>query len=393
MNICFMAYFPIIPYVGGVQRVTTLLSREFSNRGHSVVFLFYDSTYKNQLNDASIEYPQFYIDVDSVVEERLKSDMLEFVSKQNIDVIINQTPDEKSCRILNHVRGVVKIVSVCHSVPFSSYNATRRIILHQFPNHSIKLALYKWIALVSPSIYRYRSINKERRLYNATLRCSDKFVFISNRFFSRILNYMPDFPIEKLRAINNPNTYAVAYDAISTQKENIVLWVGRMDQNKNCIDFVRAWLPFSSRHDDWSAIVVGDGEQKERCCGWARKLHINNIEFVGMQADVKPFYNKAKIFVSTSLNESWGMALTEAMICGCVPCVYDTYETLDDIVNDGIDGVLCPFSPGELAMKLDALVSDMDVLQKMSENAVDKVSRFSASAICDQWISLLKEIY
>ena len=41
MNILFISPIPIIPYFGGIERVTDILSRELQRRGHCVVFLCY----------------------------------------------------------------------------------------------------------------------------------------------------------------------------------------------------------------------------------------------------------------------------------------------------------------------------------------------------------------
>lgn len=393
MNICFLAYFPMIPHMGGVQRVTTILSKELAFRGHSVVYLFYDVEYKHQLNNPDIEFPQYFIDASQEDKEKLSADFHSFIHDHKIDLIINQTPDKKSCSLLSLVCREVKIISVCHTVPFSAHGLTRRDIWIHIPCRNLKLAFYKLIALICPDFYIHRAINKERQLFYSTLQCSDKLVFISNRFFKRVLQYMPDFPRQKLFAINNPNTFESSPNIGFEKKENTVLWVGRLDDNKNCMDFVKAWKLFSAVHTDWNAIVVGEGPKRRQCQQWAATHNVRRMEFVGRQKNVKKYYSGAKLFVSTSLRESWGMVVTEAMACGCVPVVYNTYETLIDIISDGDNGIACEPTPKALAQQLNMLVNDEKSIMKMSSNGIENNERFSVSVVCDQWIDLFQSMY
>lgn len=64
MNLLFIAYFPMEPSVGGIQRVTDVLTRELFRRGHIVNFL------SLQLGPTSPELTtsatQYYIKVGSI---------------------------------------------------------------------------------------------------------------------------------------------------------------------------------------------------------------------------------------------------------------------------------------------------------------------------------------
>lgn len=391
MNICFFAYFGMVPYGGGVQRVTTILSKELSSRGHSVIYLLYDAEHKQQLNDPDIEFPQYFIDSTQKDKKKLGADFHRFISDHKLDLIINQTPEKESCSLLSLVSRDVKIISVCHTVPFSAHGFTRHDIWLHIPSRNLKLAFYKFIALIYPGFYSHRAINKERQLFYSALQCSDKLVFISDRFFNRILYYMPDFPKQKLAAINNPNTFECSFCDFSS-KGKTVLWVGRIDDNKNCLDFIKAWELFSACHPEWNAIVIGEGPKQHQYQQWAANHHLQRIEFVGRQKEVFKYYSKAKLFVSTSLQESWGMVITEAMACGCVPIAYNTYETLTDIIDDGENGFICNPTPKALSQQLGTLASDDNAIMKMSSSGIKKVARFSASAICDQWIALFQSI-
>jgi glycosyltransferase involved in cell wall biosynthesis len=61
----------------------------------------------------------------------------------------------------------------------------------------------------------------------------------------------------------------------------------------------------------------------------------NNVEFRGYvnQEELISYYQKAKIYCQLSYRESFGVALAEAMACGCVPVVTDR-GALPEVVGD-----------------------------------------------------------
>jgi len=60
-----------------------------------------------------------------------------------------------------------------------------------------------------------------------------------------------------------------------------------------------------------------------------------NLEFLGFvpNEDLVKLYQKAKVYCQLSYRESFGMALAEAMACGCVPVVTDR-GALPEVVGD-----------------------------------------------------------
>lgn len=390
MNICFIAHFAMMPSKGGIQRVTTLLSRELSRRGHNIYYLCYANYAKNDINNPTIEFPQFYIDI---ADENIKENFCQFIDEKGINCVISQEQDANSVKLLAMMPDTVKIVSVHHTMPFIYHGANRKSLWREFPSNTLKIAIHKIVALSFPHFFVNYITNKERVAYYQTLKYSDRFVFLSERFSPRILHYVPDFPKGKLVAINNPNTFDATLSCDYDSKKNVVLWVGRVDPNKNCIDFLKAWRLFSRNHSDWSAVVAGDGSELNRCKDWSKKHNLKNITFLGYYQNVEKLYNDAKILVSTSFKEGWPMTLNEAMSKGCVPCVYNTFETIADILEDGVSGALCEPKPAFLAAKLEELTSNGKRLKEMAIAGKASIRKFSVTHICDQWEDLLNSIY
>jgi glycosyltransferase involved in cell wall biosynthesis len=72
----------------------------------------------------------------------------------------------------------------------------------------------------------------------------------------------------------------------------------------------------------------------------------SNVEFTGYlnPETLLAYYQKAKVYCQLSTHESFGVAVAEAMSCGCVPVVTRKYS-LPEIVGD--TGFYVPYNDPE----------------------------------------------
>ncbi|MDY2942990.1 MAG: glycosyltransferase [Paludibacteraceae bacterium] len=384
MNILFVFPYPINPSVGGVQRVTEVLTKELQRRGHHVVFLSYEWD-----EDYNFVAPHYFVPIHSWNPQEIQDRLLAIVREHSISIAI--------CQVINsplraYIPSFVKVVSVCHIQPFNLDNLSRRRILELYPTN-FRQRIAKCIGFLFPWLYVWYCERPEKKGYISAFQTDDKVCFISERFYPRLLKHIPTLPQHKLCAIHNPNTFALKVSHL--QRENIVLFVGRMSFfQKNPMDFVRAWDLMRKKYPSWKAIAIGEGDTDELTYirNYIQKHKIENIEFLGKRSDVRDFYERAKFVIIPSFGESWCMVLTEAMSCGCVPCVYDTYETLHDIVDDGQNGLITEPSPLALVKRLQPYMDDDIERERLSQNARRKVELFNVENIVEQWEKLLHTI-
>lgn len=384
MNILFLAYFPMEPSVGGIQRVTDILVKELLRRGHDV------SCLSLQLGPETTDVPiapQYYINVEQ--DTNWEKHFEELINVRKIEYIINQSPNTLTNRVLKLLKTKAKIVSVFHTQPFFNDDITRRQILNT-RTYNFKQLSFKYLSFLFPHIRSLVFGLYEKQTILNALTVSDKVCFISERFFSRVLHHIPDFPKEKLAAINNPNTFVP--DESESKKENLIVWVGRVENGiKNTIDFVKIWERLYNNHPSWNAIVAGDGNDLEIVKKYAHNHQVANIQFIGRCSDVESLYQRAKIVVVTSFSESWCMVLTEGLAHGCVVCAYDTYETVHDIIN-GSNGFVSIPNPKTMAAKLDLLMNKPNELEKMSKATYNSIKEYNVESIVNQWEQLLKSL-
>ena len=94
-----------------------------------------------------------------------------------------------------------------------------------------------------------------------------------------------------------------------------------------------------------------------------------------------------------SAYEGWGLTITEAQQCGCVPIAFDSFGAIHDIIDSGKNGIIVPEGNiNEYAAQLKRLMNNPDELKRLSDNAREDCLRFSRENIAKQWKTLLESL-
>lgn len=385
MNIAFLFYCPIVPHIGGVQRVTDVLAKEFERRGHNVIFICTESQNRDDV------YPyysakQIYLDSNKNDEE-FTADYCKILQTNDINVVISQEARSDSLLLLENTPICVKRISVVHINPYAIIGNEQRI-KRAIRSRRLVTNLAKYLVMLFPHIARRYYRFKENKFYRRILGVSDKLVFLSPSFVELLKENIPDISSRKLAAIGNPNTFVPKYE-VGT-KENLIICVARLSEvQKNVRDFILVWQQLYKYNPMWKAVIVGDGPDRGLLESFAKKKGVRNLSFVGRVENVGNYYQRAKFVCMTSIYEGWGMVLTEGMSYGCVPCVYGSYGAAFDIVDDGVNGIIStPFRPKEMADRIQTLINDESRLVQMSSSAIEKVKDFNADKVADKWDAL-----
>lgn len=385
MNIAFLFYCPIVPHIGGVQRVTDVLTKEFVKRGHNVIFICTES---RNMDDAYQNYSatQIYLDSNKNEEEFI-ADYCKILHTNDIDVVISQEAQKESLLLLANTPICVKRISVVHINPYAIIGNERRI-KRAIRSRRLVTNLAKYLVMLFPHIARQYYRLKENKFYRRILGVSDKLVLLSPSFVELLKENIPDISSRKLAAIGNPNTFVPKHE-VGT-KENLIICVARLSEvPKNVRDFILVWQQLYKDNPKWKAIIVGDGPDRGMLESFAKKKGVRNLSFVGRVENVGNYYQRAKFVCMTSIYEGWGMVLTEGMSYGCVPCVYGSYGAAFDIVDDGVNGIIStPFRPKEMADRIQTLINNESRLAQMSSSAIEKVKDFNADKVADKWDAL-----
>lgn len=111
------------------------------------------------------------------------------------------------------------------------------------------------------------------------------------------------------------------------------------------------------------------------------------------QDELRDAYRAADALLFPSRLEGFGYAAAEAMACG-TPAVVAASSALPELIDDGVDGRLCPVDDVEaFAAAIRDLAADADKLAEMGRRARAKAAdKFSLDAMVKQYITLFEKL-
>lgn len=176
------------------------------------------------------------------------------------------------------------------------------------------------------------------------------------------------------------------------QETKLLLYVSRIAREKNVDFLLEAIHQLAQKRTDFHLLLIGGGPE----LGEFRKLVENwglrdRIVFTDMlpKKETNRHYGAADIFVFSSVTETQGIVVTEAMAAG-VPAVAVNKMGPSDIIQDGVDGFLVPLKSAEFAAKIERLLDDDNLREKMGQQARQNAEKYSVAA-CGQKMKNLYE--
>jgi glycosyltransferase involved in cell wall biosynthesis len=150
-------------------------------------------------------------------------------------------------------------------------------------------------------------------------------------------------------------------------------------KNLNTLIQVFASLIDENSDLDLRLWLVGGGPERESLEKLVEELGIKKETFFwGYQAEVRPFLERADVFVQPSFSEGFSISLVEAMLCG-LPSIATNQGGPTEIISEGVSGFLIdPHNPKELrAAMLDMINLSTEQRQAIGHSAMEMAKRFS----------------
>ena len=177
--------------------------------------------------------------------------------------------------------------------------------------------------------------------------------------------------------------------------EGYFFFLGNTDPKKNTERTLVAYSKYLQQSDVKRKLLMADLDS-EYLNGIIQRNHIENIkEHILMpgyivNSDLPYIYNGAFAFLYTSLRESFGIPLLEAMACG-TPVITSNTSSMPEIA--GHDAILAnPESSDEIAEMMLQLESDEDLYRKQKALGLERAKLFSWRRTAEQLLRLYQEV-
>lgn len=385
MKILF--YLARYPAYGGIERVTTVLANYFTTVYNWKISILSseqeDESNLLNLLDSSVGFYRLPFP-EKIIDSRNKSYFDCLLKELSVNTIIFQDSYALVESLLYRIPQNIKLITVEHNTPdcyLKTYNYGWKNVQSKTLFEFLKKILYP---------YFYIRIFKEiRQRHRKLYQLSDRYILLSENFIPVFQQISGLKHINKLNVIGNPLTIPILKNEYTT-KEKICLFVGRLTEQKGIDLLMNIWEKVEESGSDWKLVIVGDGNKCEFMKQYILKSRLRQIQWVGNQSNVTPYYQKAKILCMTSIFEGWGLVLVEAMAHGCIPVAFDSFLSISTIINAGRDGYLIPpFEKNKYRDKLLSLMNNPILCNKIAGNALQKSKSFCMNEIAIQWKDII----
>ena len=206
--------------------------------------------------------------------------------------------------------------------------------------------------------------------------------------------------LTNVTVIPDPITIEVKSEKVKSEKcVNRVVTIGRYAYQKGYDLLLQAWAEISRirelvNGEEWTLDIFGQGNQTDyRQLMVELGIDTDRCHLNGPVEDVVKVYQDSSIFVLSSRFEGFGMVLVEAMAYGLPVVSFDCPAGPDEIITDGVDGLLVPSGDVHaLAKKLMVLMSDENLRRRLGQQARQTAQRYDMATLADQWKTLFEKV-
>ncbi len=126
--------------------------------------------------------------------------------------------------------------------------------------------------------------------------------------------------------------------------KKVLLTIARLSPEKRVNVLIESMEMFIKKFKDLRLLIIGNGPLKDALYNMVEMNNLSNyIQSVELknENEIKYFYNLCDVFVLTSLIETFGIVLVEAMSCSKAVCV-TMVGGIPEVVINGENGILVP---------------------------------------------------
>jgi len=173
-----------------------------------------------------------------------------------------------------------------------------------------------------------------------------------------------------------------------TGNENpTILFASRLVWEKNLETLLRVYDLLQNR--EVNLVVVGDGGAKKACMS-----RMENAIFTGKVShrELAVLYASANVFLFTSISETYGNVVLEAMASG-LPCVVADGGGSKDFIEQGVNGFKCePDNESDYLEKILIILQDQALRYRFVQKGLDYTKQLSWEQLAQEYFNDLDQL-
>lgn len=205
------------------------------------------------------------------------------------------------------------------------------------------------------------------------------------------------FPKMKIAVIGNVvPQYEEEAELACAKEQYKIIFIGRLVKKiKRPHLLIEAFSKLADAFPHWIVEIWGDGSKKSY--QWfletiiRRKGLSERIFLKGTTHNVASVLQKGDLFVFPSAFEGFGLTLAEAMSMGLPPLGCKSCVAVNELIQDGVNGLLAEDGVDSLAQSMRMLMENQDLRVRLGKAARASMRKYEASVIWAAWEDLLDE--
>lgn len=180
------------------------------------------------------------------------------------------------------------------------------------------------------------------------------------------------------------------------RERHILLSVGRLDQSKDHATLLHAFSRIVHVFPDWELRIIGEGPLRNKLESLVKSLHLEHkVMMPGLTSDIAREYQKADVFVISSLYESFGLATAEAMSFGLPVIGFADCPGTNELIRHGQNGILSDSEPdrvSSLSRDLHTMLSNQTLRQNFGKAGKSFINQhYSPEHTAHLWEQYLRQ--
>jgi len=180
----------------------------------------------------------------------------------------------------------------------------------------------------------------------------------------------------------------------SRREDYTIISLSRYDDRKRLDHIIKAFKLVVEKAPQAKLELWGMGPEEDKLRKIIKDLRLSdNVFLKGFTSNATEVFERATASVLTSKHEGFGLVITESMAAGAPVISYNVLYGPNDIINDGVDGIIVENNNiTALAKAIIDFLSNDEMKKSMSREARKVSQKFSFAEYTKKWLDFFETI-
>lgn len=224
--------------------------------------------------------------------------------------------------------------------------------------------------------------------------------YLKNGVSDSVIHFSP-FSVDNGFFSKSDEDYRVSRECVRSNfdigsDQFVVLVSSKFIKLKRIADVVQACALISKEYINLKLLLVGSGPEYEEILKLAKGFSHLNAIFAGFrnQSELPGIYSAADVFVLSSENEAWGLALNEAMAAGLPVVASDQVGAVPDLVEGKGTGIVYKCGDiNELKAAIEKMMIDAKFRTECAKRSRELISNWDAKVCANGFVKIALDAF